>query len=227
MQSIIHFQNSDKIHGSWARTHLIFISKTSNPNCIKDFRPLAMCNAIYKILSKALANRIKPHLPYLIKEEQAAFIQERLIQDNIYIVQEIAHSMHKNKAKNPIFLIKIDLEKAFDTIKREAISLAMRVTNSPPKFINWIEACNYLPTFSCCINDDHTPYFTANRGIRQGDPLSPYLYMITSNILSIIIDNRVKGGKITPFNIKGKCKISHIINDDDIILCFRANKKSC
>lgn len=129
MKTIKQFHGNQIISASWALTQLIFIPKIPNPQLINDFRLLALCNVNYKIFSKALANRLKLHLPRIISLEQFAFIQDRNIYKNICIVQELAHIIHNSKARNPTILIKIELRKAFDTTKRKAIRLAMELFN--------------------------------------------------------------------------------------------------
>lgn len=112
-----------------------------------------------------LANRLKTHLSNIISQEQYAFVKDRSIHENIRIVQELAHSIHNSKARNLIILIKIDLKKAFDIVKRGAIKLAMEILNFLKTFINWIEAYICSPTYTCNINGAATSIFDGNRGI--------------------------------------------------------------
>lgn len=94
-----------------------------------------MCNGFYKIFSKVIVNRMSLCLYELISLEQSTFIRGHKIHDNIQIVQEIAHGIHHSKRKNSVILIKLDLGKAFETLKIKAIVLAFENLNFPRKFI--------------------------------------------------------------------------------------------
>lgn len=95
-------------------------------------------------------------------------------------------------------------------------------------YLSWIFLINLLVGFvPCIINGNHFSFFPSKQGIRQWDPLSPYLFVIISNILSILLKERVEQNLITPFKTRGGVRISHLMYVDDLILSFRANPKSC
>jgi len=98
-------------------TPIALIPKINAPITPKDFRPISLCNVIYKIISKSLAERIKNHLPHIIHPSQAAFVQGRHIASNIIIAQEIIHSFNLKSWKQKAFFLKLDLAKAFDRIE--------------------------------------------------------------------------------------------------------------
>lgn len=100
------------------RTHIALIPKVKNPESISQFRPISLCNFSYKIISKILANRLKKWLPKIIEPEQSAFVQDRQIQDNILIVQEVLHQMRitKRRRKHQAVL-KLDMQKAYDRVE--------------------------------------------------------------------------------------------------------------
>lgn len=102
----------------------------------------------------------------------------------------------------------------------------MEPMNFPPIFISWIFACLSSPTFACLINGIPFDWFSRHRGIRQGDQISPYLYILVQQILSLILTDLVSFNKFTPFNIKG-IKVSHLMFANDLIFSFRANLKTC
>jgi hypothetical protein len=114
---IKNFYNTGYMPPDINNTHIALIPKNNNPVSTKDYRPISLCNIIYKIIAKSLADRIKHHLPNIIHPSQNAFIQGRNIATNIIIVQEIVHSFCLKSWKQKAFLLKLDLAKAFDRIE--------------------------------------------------------------------------------------------------------------
>lgn len=125
--------------------------------------------------------------------------------------------------KHPRILLKLDLEKAFDFISWDAIKNTLYLMNFPYKFIEWIIACIFSPNFTYLINRYQSNCFKSKRCIRQGDPLSPYLFIL---VLSSLITKVINMNKITPFSLRGTM-VSHLMFADDLLLAFRANHKSC
>jgi hypothetical protein len=154
-------------------THIALIPKKLVPLVPADYRPISLCNVIYKLIAKCLANRIKPHLPDYIHPSQQAFIEGRRISNNIIIAQEVTHSFALKSWKNQAFMLKIDLAKAFDRVEWNVIVAALTRKRFHAHFINLIHACVSSPTFSVVINGQPFARFRSYRGIRQGCPLSP------------------------------------------------------
>lgn len=102
-----------------------FIPKKLVPQVPTDYRPISLCNVVYKIIAKSLANRLKPHLPDYIDPSQQAFIEGRRISDNIIIAQEITHTFALKSSKHHTFMLKIDLAKAFDRLEWNFIVSAL------------------------------------------------------------------------------------------------------
>jgi hypothetical protein len=161
--------------------------------CIQpqDFRPISLCNVVYKIIAKSLANRIKPHLPNKIIDAQQAFIEGRRISNNVIVAQEITHSFSLNSWKQKAFMIKIDLAKAFDRLEWDFIVLALQKQGFNSHFIKLIKACISNSKFSVIINGNHYGKFKSQRGIRQGCPLSPYLFVIAINELAASLQDHL------------------------------------
>lgn len=100
------------------RTQITLIPKVPNPENLEQFRPINLCNFVYKIISKVMTNRLKPLLPNLIAEEQSAFVGERQIQDNILIVREVLHKLRTREGKSKFqVVLKLDMQKAYDRIE--------------------------------------------------------------------------------------------------------------
>lgn len=137
-----------------------------------DFRPISCCNTTYKCTSKIIVNRLKSTLPSLISPTQAAFVPGRRIGDNILLAQELLRNYHRSSG-SPQCTIKIDLKKAFDSVRWDFLFDLLYQFHFPPKFIFWVKACVSTPMFSVKVNGALSSYFKGAKGFRQGDALSP------------------------------------------------------
>jgi hypothetical protein len=133
-------------------THIALIPKKLVPLIPADYTPISLCNVIYKIIAKCIANRLKSHLPDYIHPSQQAFIEGSRISNNIIITQEITHSFALSSWENKAFMLKIDLAKAFDRLEWNFIVAALARKGLHGHFINLIHSCVSSPTFSVIIN---------------------------------------------------------------------------
>ena len=130
------------------------------------YRPISLCNIIYKIISKTLANRLKPHLPDYIDPSQQAFIEGRRISNNIILAQEITHSFALKTWKQQAFLLQIDLANAFDRLEWNFIVSALLRKRLHRHFINLIYVCISSTKFLVIINGHPFANYCSSRGIR-------------------------------------------------------------
>ena len=109
------------------KTNIALVPKTNNPQRMTDFRPISLCNVVYRLISKALANRLKTILPHIISENQIAFTADRLITDNVLVAYEIMHFLKYKKGGNDNFMAaKLNMSKAFDRVEWAFIEKVMR-----------------------------------------------------------------------------------------------------
>ncbi|WOL00196.1 hypothetical protein Cni_G08909 [Canna indica] len=226
MKEINQIYEIGQIPSDWKETRLIMIPKVDKPKKVTGFRPIALCNNIYKIFAKILVNRIRGSLNYVIGKEQYAFIPRRCLHDSILVVIEIVCKISKSKARYPILVIKIDLEKVYDRVDWRIILKVMEYMNFPEKFRRWIKACVENVKYHCKVNGVNSRSFMSRKGIGQGDPLSPYLFIILEQRLTELIKQAVREKKIDCYNLEGN-SISHTLFADDIVFFIKGNMKSC
>lgn len=200
------------------------IPKTLNPTTPAEFRPIALVNTSYKIISKLMAGRMKGLLDKIISPYQSAFIPGREISDNITKAHELIHKMRNKRGKNGLMGIKIDMSKAFDRVEWSFLIQILKKIGFSKKWCNLIHECISTTTLAVLINGSPTGFFKPTRGLRQGDPISPYLFLFCMEALSRTIMNaehleKIKGIKITP----SAPTISHLLFADDCLIFCDAN----
>jgi hypothetical protein len=175
-------------------TVIVLIPKKKNPVCLRDFRPISLCNVIYKVVSKCLVNRLRPLLQEIIAPTQSAFIPGRLITDNALIAFECIHSLQNSSDRKGKFCAdKLDLAKAYDRVDWEYLEGILTKLGFARQWIIWIMACVKSVSYSVRFNGELLEKFTPSRGLRQGDQLSPYLFLFVADGLSQLLQKEIAG----------------------------------
>ncbi|XP_074316598.1 uncharacterized protein LOC141652882 [Silene latifolia] len=167
-------------------TNVTLIPKVSNPLTVMQFRPIACCNVVYKCISKLLCSRLALVLPHLIYVTQGGFIQGRSIMENILICQDLV-KLYGRKSVSSRCLFKIDLQKAYDSVEWSFLFQMMQELNIPTGFIALIKECVTTATYTLNLNGDSFGWFKGQRGLRQGDPLSPLIFTICMEYLTRLL----------------------------------------
>uniref|UniRef100_A0A803QB76 Reverse transcriptase domain-containing protein n=1 Tax=Cannabis sativa TaxID=3483 RepID=A0A803QB76_CANSA len=226
LEMINHFFCNIELPHCINDTSIVLIPKKDNPTFTKDYRPIALCKVAYKVISKILATRLRSVIQELISPNQAAFVKGRCIAENTMIAREIVHSFSKKKGKRGFMMIKLDLEKAYDKMDWDFILLVLTQLGFTHPFSSWIKECISVKGIKLLLNGTIAGKFTPGRGLRQGDPLSPTLFILAAETLSRLLINKEKEGKLKGFKLnRHGTSVSHLMFADDIILFGQATLK--
>lgn len=225
VEAVSEFFSSGQILKQWNATTIILIPKVPNASTTSDFRPISLCNTIYKVISRLLAGRLKDILPEVISNAQSAFLPGRLLAENVLLETEIVEG-YSRKNIGPRGMLKVELRKAFDSVKWEFIIATLRALHFPALFITWIEQCITTPQFSVSVNGQTSGYFKSSRGLRQGDPISPYLFVLAMEVFSRLMKSSFAAGFINFHPRTEDLDISHLMFADDIMVFFDGSSSS-
>jgi hypothetical protein len=179
---------------------------------LKNWRPISLLNTDYNILTKTLATRLKKVLPEVINEDQVAYLKERFIGQNIRTIIDIMDFTRLNN--KPGFVAFLDFEKAFDTVNWNVIQQTLEAFGVGENFKKWVKTV-YKNSEACVTNNGYaSPYFKLERGVRQGCPLSAYLFIMVVELLANKIrhTDQIKGIKI------GQIKIIQMADDTTVFV---------
>lgn len=195
--------------------NIILLPKGNKPRqFLRNWRPISLLNVSYKLASAAIANRIKTVLPILVSDDQTGFVPGRYIGENIRLIYDLLQFTDLNSLNGMLLLI--DFEKAFDTVSHEFIQKTLQLFNFGPDIINWFNVFYSDMTSSVIVNGHISKSFQIDRGCRQGDPLSPYFFVLCAEVLAVMIRNNkdIKGITIDDEEFK----ISQYADDTTLIL---------
>ena len=165
------------------KTLIVLIPKTQGPKTIGNYKPVSLCNSIYKIISKVIVAHLRLHLENLVSPYQVAFVPGKRGADNVIIVQELIHTIGRTKGRKGYMAIEINLEKDFEKIEWRFIKEMLMKFNFPDNLIELIMSCVSSVLTSLLFNGGYLDSFRPTRGIRQGNPLSLYLFIFCMEYL--------------------------------------------
>ena len=220
--SFLDFLNHDFVPPNFNETHVVLIPKIKYPTKITQYRPISLSNVVLRLASKVLENRLKCLFLHVISENQSAFISERLITDNVVVAFETMHHINQKKlGKTGEMAVKLDMSKAYNRVEWDCLKKLMGKMGFHEKWVNIMMRCIRFVSYSIKINRMPHGHMTPTWDLRQGDPLSTYLFLIWVEGLSVLLKKTIEEGEM-----KGvvAChrgpKISHLFfADNSLIYC--------
>ena len=203
-------------------TFLVLVPKKGGAEDLKDFKPISLVGSLYKFLAKVLASRIKKVMGKVISEPQNAFVESRQILDAVLIANEVVDSRLKSNQGG--VMCKLDIEKADDHVCWKFLLAVLKKMGFGERWIKWIEWCISTVRYFVLINGSPSGFFRSSRGLRQGDPLSPYLFVIVIEVFSCLMRRAISGGFLSGWRVRGRggegILISHLLfADDTLVFC--------
>lgn len=217
LNSIAKFFTCCFMPASANATILSLVPKHTGASLITDYRPISCQNTVYKVVSRLLVRRLKLMLPTLIVPNQTAFVRGRLLAENTSLAGELVNGYHKNKGPKRI-TIKVDIAKAFDTLSWNFLFSCLQGLQLPQLFLSWLRACVCNTNYTLGYNGSVHGFFKGTRGLRQGDPLSPYLFVIAINFLSLMLNRAAHEMKFKYHLNCQTSKLTHLCFADDLLI---------
>ncbi|GAA0167741.1 reverse transcriptase [Lithospermum erythrorhizon] len=224
-RAVLYFMDGHAMPRSLTSTVISLIPKCDGPCSWKQFRPISLCNFLNKVISKLLSNRLAIVLPGIISESQSGFVKGRVIQDNIMLTQEFIHHID-HTAKGGNVLLKLDMTRAFDMLSWKFLQLILRKFGFSETFISRILDCVGNSWFSVLVNGELSGFFPSTKGLRQGDPLSPCLFILAEDYLLRGLCSLYSDYPSLAYNTHCKVVIPCLAFADDCIIFSNGSKSS-
>ncbi|EOY25454.1 Uncharacterized protein TCM_026877 [Theobroma cacao] len=206
-------------------TTLILLPKKPSASKWSDFRPISLCTVMNKIITKLLSNRLAKILPSIITENQSGFVGGRLISDNILLAQELIGKLN-TKSRGGNLALKLDMMKAYDRLDWSFLIKVLQHFGFNDQWIGMIQKCISNCWFSLLLNGRTEGYFKFERGLRQGDPISPQLFLIAAEYLSRGLNALYEQYPSLHYSTGVSIPVSHLAFADDVLIFTNGSKSA-
>ncbi|KAF3788748.1 Transposon TX1 uncharacterized protein [Nymphaea thermarum] len=201
----------------------VLVPKRPNPTDVTHFRPISILGTPYKIIAKLLSLRLAPVMPSIISPFQVAFIKGRRLQDAVVLANEVVHSLYCLRL--PSFILKLDISKAFDSVSWEFLSDLLTRLAFGPSFRQWVMSLVTGAQLAVSFNGKCGDFFSLERGLRQGCPLSPLLFNMVAESFSALFHHASVVGFLTPHSLSHLQNFSTLQYADDFLLFGNASRQ--
>ena len=218
MRFVLEFHRNGRLSKGINSTITALIPKIDNPQRLTNFHPIALVGCLYKILAKLLANRLRQVMGIVISYTQSTFVKDCQNLDGILVANEVVDEARK--LKKELLLFKVYFEKAFDSVDWGYLDDVMGKMMFPNLWRKWMKECVSTATASILVNGNPTEEFQLQRGLRQGDPLSPFLFLLVAEGLNVLMTSAVNLNMFTGYSIGTHTPtvLSHLQFADDTLL---------
>ncbi|GJV87160.1 RNA-directed DNA polymerase, eukaryota, partial [Tanacetum coccineum] len=213
--AISEFFDSGKFPPGCNSSFIALIPKIQDAKVVKDYRPISLIGSMYKIIAKILANRLSLVMPDLISDVQSTFVANRQILDGPFILNELLSWCKYKKVNAMIF--KVDFKKAFDSVRWDYLDNVLNSFGFGEKWRSWINGCLSSSMDSVLVNGNHTSEFHFHKGLKKGDPLSPFLFNLIMESLHLSFNRVLDAGLHKGIYINNSLMISHLFYADDAV----------
>ena len=210
------FHRSRIINQSTNAFFIVLLPKKNSTKKISDFKPISLITSLYNIIVKVLSGHLRGVLHDTINSTQGAFIQERQILDVVLRANEIVDEKRRSGEEGVVF--KIDFEKAYDHVSWDFLDHVLEKKGSSPKWRKWTSGCLSSVSYAVLVNGNNKGWVKASRGLRQGDPLSPFLFTIVPDVLSKMLLRAEERNLFEGFRVgRNRTRVTHLQFADDTI----------
>jgi hypothetical protein len=215
---ITEFHRNGRLTKGINATFIALIPKVSSPQQLNDFRPISLVGCMYKVLAKILANRLRIVIGSVVSDAQSAFVKGKQILDGILIANEAVDEARRYKKE--MLLFKVDFEKAYDSVDLKYLDEVMQKMNFPTLWRKWMSECVRTATASVLVNGSPTDEFYIERGLRQGDPLSSFLFLLSAEGLNVLMQSLLEAGLFQGYKVRrgDDLCLSHLQFADDTLI---------
>jgi hypothetical protein len=191
------FHANANLPKSFSSYFVTLIPKVNSPLALNEFRPISLLGGLYKLVAKVLAKRFAKVMDSLVSPTQSAFLKGRLLVDGVMVVNEIVDWAKKTGKSCLIF--KVDFEKAYDSVEWSFLDYMLERFGFGEKWKKWICSCVYGGSMSVLVNGSPTEEINIQRGLKQGDPLAPFLFLLVVEGLGGLMKKVVDLNRFTGF----------------------------
>lgn len=165
----------------------MLIQKVHNPFSLKEFRPISLLGCLYKLLSKVLAARLSSVMKSIISSSQLAFIKGRNLVDEMLVINEVVD--YAKRVNRECLILKVDFEKAYNSVYWSFLEYMLKRVGFCSKWIAWMRVCVFGGNMSILVNGTPTEEIRIQRGLKHGDPLPPFLFLLVAEDFSGLMRN--------------------------------------